>query len=78
MSAHPALAILIATRALCRNCIAAETRMTPDGVDAAIMALSRNVKIDRYARGTCRDCRAETLVFAIDRPGGAAPSGPFR
>ena len=66
-----AIAALIAVRALCRKCIALQTRTTPDAVDAAILALSRSLKIDRYANGTCRDCGTETLVFAIDRTEGS-------
>ena len=59
---------LIANHALCRNCIAAKTAMTPDGVDSTIAGLSVAVRIDRYANGTCLECRREGLVFAIDRP----------
>jgi hypothetical protein len=59
---------LIANRALCRNCIATKTAMTPDGVDRTLAGLSRDVRIDRYANGLCLECHHEGLVFAIDRP----------
>jgi hypothetical protein len=59
---------LIANNALCRNCIAAKTAMTPDDVDRAIAVLSRAIRIDRYANGTCLECRREGLVFGVDRP----------
>ena len=63
-----AIPALIANHALCRNCIAAKTAMTPDGVDVAIAGLSQAIRIDRYANGMCLDCRREGLVFAVDRP----------
>ena len=65
---NSALPDLIANHALCRNCIASKTALTPDGVDRAIAALSRGIRIDRYANGMCLECGRERLVFAIDRP----------
>jgi hypothetical protein len=59
---------LLANHALCRNCIAGKTAMTPDGVDRAIAGLSRTIRIDRYANGMCLECGCEALVFAVDRP----------
>ena len=59
---------LIANHALCRRCIAARMAMTPDDVDREIAGLSRTIRIDRYANGTCLECRREALVFAVDRP----------
>ena len=58
---------LIVHRALCEDCIADQTRMTPEAVDEAINALSRAMTIDRYPNGTCAECGDERLVFAIDR-----------
>ena len=63
-----AIPALIANHALCRNCIASKTAMTPDGVDRAIAGLSRAIRIDRYANGMCQECGREALVFAVDRP----------
>ncbi len=64
-----AIPALIANHALCRDCIASKTAMTPDCVDRAIVGLSRAaVRVDRYANGVCLDCGREALVFAIDRP----------
>lgn len=59
---------LIANHALCRNCIASKTALTPDGVDRAIAGLSQRIRIDRYANGMCLECGRERLVFAVDRP----------
>jgi hypothetical protein len=63
-----AIPALIANHALCRNCIAAKTAMTPDGVDHTIARLSRAIRIDRYANGMCLECGREGLVFAVDCP----------
>ena len=63
-----AIAALIINRALCLECIAKSTAMRPEEVDTAIAMLSRGLKIDRYANGTCSNCREDGLVFAIDRP----------
>ena len=63
-----AIQAIIENHALCRNCIASKTAMTPDAVDRAIAALARAIKIDRYASGMCLDCGREGLVFAVDRP----------
>jgi hypothetical protein len=64
-----AIAALIVNRALCRGCIAAKTSMKGDAVDAAIVGLSRSaVKVHRYPNGTCVECGANRLVYAIDRP----------
>ena len=59
---------LIANHALCRNCIASKTAMTPDSVDQAIAGLSQGIRIDRYATGKCLECGREGLVFAVDHP----------
>ena len=67
MSMVSTITALIANRALCRNCIAARTSLTPEAVDAEIKALARGVQIDRYPNGTCAECGEEGLVFAIDR-----------
>jgi hypothetical protein len=66
--ATSAIPALIANNALCRNCIASKMAMTPDGVDRAIVGLSRTIRIDRYASGMCLECGREALVFAVDRP----------
>ena len=63
-----AIPALITNNALCRNCIASKTAMTPDGVDQAIAGLSRGIRIDRYATGMCLECGSEGLVFAVDHP----------
>jgi len=67
-SATSAIPALITNHALCRDCIAGKTAMTPDGVDRAIAELSRAMRIDRYANGMCLECGREALVFAFDRP----------
>ena len=61
------LPALITNRALCRDCIAACMDATPSTVDAQIISLSRAVKVDRYAAGTCFECGRQRLVFAIDK-----------
>ena len=64
-----AIPALITNRALCRECIAGNTAMQPDAVDAAIIALSRSgLKVDRYANGMCLDCGRDGMVVAIDCP----------
>ena len=63
-----AIPALIMNNALCRNCIASKTAMTPEGVDQAIAGLSRRIRIDRYASGMCLECGSEGLVFAVDHP----------
>jgi hypothetical protein len=63
-----AIPALIANHALCRDCIAAKTATTSDRVDDTIAILSRTIRIDRYANGTCLECRREGLVFAVDCP----------
>jgi hypothetical protein len=61
------ITMLLANRGLCRECIAAKAAMKPDAVDTAIQVLSRGVKIDHYANGTCAECGEEGPVYAIDR-----------
>ena len=63
----PALSSLLANRALCRDCIAAHTRLKPDAIDAAIIALSSTQKVESYHNGTCLECGHEALVFAVDQ-----------
>ena len=68
MSTSPStITALIARGALCRECIASKAAMKPDAVDVEIEVLSRSMKIDHYASGTCEECGEEGLVFAIDR-----------
>ena len=60
---------VIVNHALCPDCIAHKVGVEPETVETAIRVMSSGgMKIDRYANGTCVECRTERLVYAIDQP----------